>query len=273
MKSNKLFAQLLKLSFSVIILSIISFGQNNFDKKDDKAEFEKAAAVVAKAVKKLGGEKYLNVQNSVGEGRLSLLKGGQIYSFQSFTDVIVYPNKERTDFIEGGAKTVLVNSGENAWFYDESLVKFADQSETQINNFQESLRSHYNYLLRGDWKGNAELSYAGRRPASLGKRNDVLKLTFKDNFAVEYEFSDEGLPMKTLYTKLNSEKLPVVEENRYAQFILENGIFSPFIIDHYINENHTFRVGYQSMEYNKRISDEIFTKPDDPKKLRKKLKL
>ncbi len=231
-----------------------------------------AEAVIKKAVNKLGGEKYLNIKNSVGEGKFSLLKAGRIISFQAFTDIIVYPEKERTDFIERGAKTVQVNTGEKGWFYDEMLEKFDDQNKIQINSFKRSFRSHYNYLLRGSWKGKADLSYVGKRPASLGKRNDVLKLTFEDGFEVEFEFSDEGLPMKSTYTVMNSENLPVTEENRFAQFILENGILAPFVIDHFTNDEHTFRVNYQSMDYNKSISDEIFVKPDDPKKLRKKLK-
>lgn len=235
-------------------------------------EYEKAEAVIAKAIQKLGGEKYQNVQNSVGEGKLSLLNGGRIVSYQSFTDVMIYPNKERTDFSQGGSKSVQVNIGEKGWYYDESLEKFADQNEIQIDNFKQSLRSHYNYLLRGDWEGNATMTYQGRRPASLGKRNDVIRLTFEDGFEVEFEFSDEGLPMKTLYTTYktkDTEKIPVKEENRYAQYVYENGIYTPYVIDHFIDDKQAFRVNYKSMNYNKRISDEIFAKPEDPKKLKK----
>lgn len=265
-------SQFLKLFVLVIFSSVISFAQNNFEQKTDNADVKKAEAVIKKAIEKLGGDTYLNVKNSVGEGKFSLMKDGKIVSFQSFTDIIVYPASERTDFMERGAKSVQVNMGENGWFYDELLEKFADQTERQIENFQRSFRSHYNYLLRGDWKGNAELSYIGKRQASLGKRNDVLKLTFEDDFEIEYEFSDEGLPMKTIYTVMNAEKLPVKEETRFAQYIFENGVLAPFVVDHFTNDVQIFRVNYQSMNYNKNISNEIFIKPDNPKKLQKKLK-
>ncbi len=272
MRIYKPISQSFKFILLLFALSVFVFGQNSFDKNEDDNDIKKAEAVISKAINKLGGEKYLKVQNSVGEGKFSLLKGGQIVSFQSFTDIMVYPGKERTDFIERGSKSVQVNNADSGWFYDESLEKFDDQNEIQINNFKRSYRSHYNYLLRGEWKGNAELIYVGTRQASLGKRNDVLKLIFKDEFEVEYEFSDEGLPMKTVYSRLNAEKAQVKEETRFAQYIFENGIFSPYVLDHYKDDEHIFRVNYQSMDYNKRISDEIFIKPNDPKKLRKKLK-
>ncbi len=257
----------------VVVLSSFVLGQNKFDKVNNEAKLKKAKAVVEKAIEKLGGDNYRNVKNSVGEGRFSLLKGGQIVSFSSFVDVMVFPNKERTDFIEGGSKTVQVNVGDKGWFFDESIDKFADQNKIQLDNFKRSIRSHYNFLLRGDWKENAKLSYVGKRRASLGKRNYVLKLTFEDGFEVEYEFSAEGLPMKTIYTRRNAENLPIQEETRYAQFILENGVYSPFVVDHYTEGKHAFRVNYKSMEYNKRISNEIFEKPATTKKLTKKLKL
>jgi hypothetical protein len=244
-----------------------------YENPADEQDLARAEAVIAKAVEKLGGEKYLNVKNSIGEGKFSVLKDGRIVSFQSFTDIIVYPETERTDFSGGNLKTVMVNTGDTGWIYDELFEKFGDQTKSQLENFRRSFRAHYNYLLRGDWKGNAELAYVERRPASLGKRNDVLKLTFPDGFAVEYEFSDDGLPMKTIYTVMNSENLPVTEENRFAQYILENGVFAPFVVDHFTDGVHTFRVNYQSMDYNRNIPNEIFVKPSDPKKLRKKLKL
>ena len=277
MKIHNNFSQLLRFSLIISLLSIVSFGQDSLekDKKDDK-QIAKAEAVIEKAINKLGGKTYRDVKTSVGEGRFSLLKSGRIVSFSSFIDVMVFPNKERTDFLERGSKNVQVNIGDKGWFFDELTDKFKDQNDIQIENFKRSIRSHYNYLLRGDWKGNAELSYVGKRRASLGKRNHVLKLKFEDEFEIEYEFSTDGLPMKTLYTTykiVENERKPVKEENRYAQFIFENGVFSPFIVDHYIDETHLFRVNYKSMKYNKRIKDEIFVKPAKPKKLIKKLKL
>ncbi|MDQ3633329.1 MAG: hypothetical protein M3405_02310 [Acidobacteriota bacterium] len=260
-----------------LFLSIISsntFAQNNFDETASADKAKKAKAVMDKAVEKLGGESYLNVKTLVGKGRFSLLKDGRIASFQSFSDIIVYSdNKERTDFDEKGSKTVQVNTGETGWIYEEFLEKFGDQNDKQVENFKQSMQTHYDYLLRGKWKDEAELSYVGRRPSTLGKRNDVLKLTFEKGFQVEYEFDDEGLPMKTVYLLMNADNQAINEENRYARFISYQGILMPSIIDHFTDGKHIFRVAYETIEFNRTIPNEIFVKPDNPKKLKKKLKL
>ncbi len=263
------------LGLCIVLFSahIVSFGQNNFGESTDKAKAKKAKAVMAKAIGKLGGERYLNVKTLIGEGRFSLIKDGVNVSFQKFIDVIVFPNTERTDFTESGSKTVQVNTGETGWVYQEHLESFRDQKEKAIESFKKSHRNHYDYLLRRDWSDEATLTYVGRRRASLGKRNDVLKLTFKDGFEVEYEFSDAGMPMKSLYNRFSSEKKPIVEETRYARFISEAGILTPFVVDRFTDGKHSFRVNYESVIYNKSISNEIFVKPANAKKLKKKLKL
>ncbi len=264
---------ILKIVFVLVALPLAAVSQNNFDKSDSAKGLKKALQIKEKAIGKLGGNKYLQIKNSVGKGRFSLLRKGVISSFQSFVDVIVYPNKERTDFKEQGSKTVQVNFGDKGWVFKEHLESFRDQVDREIKNFKRSLRTHYNFLLREKWENEATLSYVGRRRASLGKRNDVVKLTFKNGLEVEYEFSDEGLPMKTIYKRFDSDKKEIVEEERYARFIDVQGVLIPYIIDHYTNDEHAFRVSYESFEYNKRIPDSIFLKPDNPKKLKKKLKL
>ncbi|MCB1023639.1 MAG: hypothetical protein KDB79_04565 [Acidobacteria bacterium] len=271
MKRNALIFTLLVILYGSLASG--SFAQNNFDGSDAESKLAKANAIISKTVKLLGGEKYLNVKTTIGEGKFSQLKDGVNVSFQSFTDVIVNPDKERTDFIESGSKIVQVNTGETGWIYEEYLESFRDQDEKAIANFKTVQRSGYDFLLRGNWKDDAQLSYEGRRQASLGKRNDVLKLTFSDGFEVEYEFSDKGLPMKTLYKRFDAEKKEIVEENRYARYISYQGILTPTVIDHYTDGVQTYRVNFENVRYDQRIDEEIFVKPADPKVLRKKLKL
>lgn len=234
---------------------------------------EKAEEVIARAVSALGGQAYLNASNSVGEGSLSVLDRGRIGSYMTFIDVIIYPDRERTDFEERGSKTVQVNTGDTGWIYEEHLERFGDQTEKQIEDFKRSIRTHYDQLLRGEWKGHADLSYAGRRPSTLGKRNDVVRLEFEDGLWVEYEFDDDGNPMKTLFSTMNSDNQEISEEFRYGRFIRSGGIMYPSVVDRYTNGVHIFRATYESMEFNRSIPAEIFVKPDNVKKLRKKLKI
>src|SRR4051794_11473502 len=79
---------------------------------------EHAAAIVAKAVEILGGDKYLQVRSQVGRGKYSVIRDGALASFQSFIDVIVFPDKERTEFKSGASKTIQTNSGKTGWIFD-----------------------------------------------------------------------------------------------------------------------------------------------------------
>lgn len=254
----------------ITALSAAAFGQVQAKPDPRTAEAEK---VIAKAVSALGGAAYLNASNSVGQGKLSILQKGRIGSYMSFVDVIVFPDRERTDFDERGSKTVQVNTGDTGWIYEEHLERFGPQTEKQIEGFKRAIRTGVDHLLRGHWKGKAELSYVGRRPSTLGKRNDVVRLEFEDGLWVEYEFDDEGVPMKTLFSSMSDDGLEITDELRFGRYLKTGGISFPSVVDRYTNGVHVYRATYESMEYNKRLPEDLFTKPDDPKKLRKKLKL
>jgi len=225
----------------------------------------KAEAIVAKAVQSLGGDRYLQVKSQIGRGKYSLFRDNAVISFQSFIDVIVFPDKERTEFKGGGSRTIQTNTGSTGWVYDgdQKLVKV--QTDLQVSNFKNGLRSTFDYLLRGAWKNEAELTYVGKRAATLGKRNDVVKLTFNEGFVVEYEFADDGMPQKAIYSRGAADGETLKEEDRYAQFVDVDGIKTPFIIDRFRNGQATSRINYESVEFNKNVPSGVFLKPLSPK--------
>lgn len=252
--------------FTIFSISIFSFAQNN--KSDEKAE-----AILKRAVQNLGGEKYLQVKSIVGRGKFSLLRDNTVISFQNFVDVIVYPDKERTEFKSSVTRIVQTNTGSGGWIFDGDAQTINEQSKEQIEGYKRGIRTSLDNLLRGSWRGKATLSYVGRRPASLGKRSDVVKLTFEDGFAVEFEFADDGLPMKALFKRLNPDNEEIKEEDRYAQFVDVQGIKVPFIIDHFSDKQQSSRINYEAIEFNKNIPASIFAKPKSAKDLKKDLKL
>jgi hypothetical protein len=256
------------IALFVFVLASVLFAQPRIAEKDERAD-----AVVQKAVQLLGGDKYMNVRSQIGRGNFSLLKTGVNVSVQTFVDVIVFPDKERTEFKASGVKTVQTNTGSTGWVFDGDQELIKVQSEKQVANFQRGLRTSLDNLLRGYWKGDAELTYIGRRQGTLGKRNDAIKLTYKDGFVIEFEFTaDEGTPVKAIYRTTNGEET-VTEEDRYAQFVDTQGITAPYVIDRFTNGEHISRINFLTIEYNKSIPDSIFTKPTDIKQLKKDLKI
>lgn len=263
---NSIFFQSIKLCLLFFVFSAIAFSQTQ--KTDEKAE-----AIIKKAVEKLGGEKYLNVKSQIGRGKFSVLREGGVISFQSFTDVIVFPEKERTEFKGSGSKTVQTNVGETGWIFDGEAELIKEQTPVQVANFKRGIRVSLDNLLRGIWRKDGVLTYIGKRQATLGKRNDAVKLVYPDGLTVEFEFSDEGLPVKAIYKMTNPDGEETTEEDHYAQFIEVQGIKTPFIIDRFSNGKPSSRINYETIEYGKKISDSIFAKPNSPKEAKKDVKL
>jgi outer membrane lipoprotein-sorting protein len=186
--------------------------------------------------------------------------------------VIVYPDRERTEFKGSGSRTTQVNTGETGWVYDGDQDVIRVQTPKQIENFKLGLRTSLDSLLRGYWKGKATLSYVGRRQATLGKRNDVVKLTYEDGFAVEFEFADDGTPAKAIYVNKTGDG-DVKNEDRYAQFVEIGGVKTPFIIDRLQDGEPVSRINYESMEFNKKVPDSVFAKPGSTKDAKKSVSL
>ena len=258
--------------FLIAVLTIATFLIVPFSQAEAQPD-NRAETIVSKAVQLMGGDRYLQVRSQVGRGRYSVVRENAVVSFQSFIDVIVFPDKERTEFKSNGSKTIQTNSGKTGWIYDGDNELIKVQKEDQIANFTRGLRVSVDNLLRGYWKGEAVLSYVGKRPATLGKRNDVVKLKYDDGFAIEFEFADNGLPAKASYKRQSADNTEVTEEDRYAQFIDVGGVMTPFIIDRYTNGAQNSRINYETVEYNKAIPDSIFAKPSNVKELKKDLKI
>jgi len=236
-------------------------------------EAGKAESIVAKAVKLLGGDRYLQIKTQIGRGKFSVIREGTVVSFQTFLDIIAFPDKERTEFKGQGSRTIQVNTGETGWIYDGDQELIKVQTKDQAANFKQGIRTSLDNLLRGYWTNDAELAYIGRRPSTLGKRNDVVKLTYKDGFAVEFEFAvDDGLPQKAIYRRTDADGEEIKEEDRYAQFIEVGGIRSPFIVDRFTNGKPSSRINYESLEFNKTFPESIFAKPATPKDAKKEIK-
>jgi hypothetical protein len=241
---------------------------------ENPPQTEKAEAVVARAIEALGGERYLQVTSQISRGKFTQMRDGSVISFQSFVDVIVFPDKERTEFRGGGNRVIQVNTGDTGWLFDSELESIKTQTPVQVEAFKRGIRTSIDNLLRGKWKGSATLAYIGRRPATLGKRNEAIALRYEDGFSVEFEFAvDDGLPQKALFKRENADAETITEEDRYAQFIENYGIKTPFVVDRFVNGKQTSRINFESIEFNKRIPDTIFTKPANIKDAKREMKL
>ena len=236
---------------------------------------EKSQQIIDRAIETLGGQKYLSVQTVIGKGFYTSYRDGMSQIPARFLDYIAYPERERTEFVGAGIKTIQTNVGETGWMFDGALKKIKDQTPAQIGDFKHAIRTLPEYLLRGYWKKEGgKITYVGRREAGVGKRNETIRLTFPDTFWIEYEFgARDGFPAKIIYKRQRKDPdsgdvVEVTEEDQLLKYITIDGVTQPWVIDHFINGKQTSRVNYESMQYNQRFADNLFTKPDNVKSIK-----
>lgn len=235
----------------------------------------KTEAVINHAVEALGGSNYLNVKTTVGRGFFTAFQDGMSQLPARFVDYIAYPDRERTEFFSLGIRVIQTNNGQTGWLFDGATKTLGDMKAPQIASFKESMRTSVENLLHGWWKKDGGvLSYAGRREAGIGKRNETIRLTYPDGYWVEYEFgAKDGLPAKVIFKRTRKkadtdETVELNEEDRMGKLITVQGITAAWVVDHYINGVQTSRISYESLEYNQPLPDSLFAKPANIKALK-----
>jgi outer membrane lipoprotein-sorting protein len=255
--------------FATILLSVTTAAAQTqpAPKPDEKAE-----QIVQKAIQTVGGDTYLKVQTVTARGFFTEYPGGAPGVPVKFIDYISYPDRERTEFTGGGNRIIQTNDKMQGWLFDAAAKTLKDQTPKQVEDFRTGMRTSMENLLHGWWRNDAAtLSYVGRREATLGRRNETIKLTYPDGFWIEYEFAAiEGTPAKVIYKQKiqnpDTEQMEeFTEEDRLFKLVAFGGVSAPFVIDHFRNGVQTSRINYESIEFNKPLGDSLFAKPPNIK--------
>ncbi|MDT5123668.1 MAG: hypothetical protein QOC96_3150 [Acidobacteriota bacterium] len=267
----KRFAVVITFLFCLIAIPTPAQNDKSAMQRTPPATDDKAEQVIQRAIEAMGGSAYLNVRSIVGHGQFTQFKDGESGLPSAFVDYIVFPDRERTDFRASSGRIIQTNTGDTGWVYDGAAKSIKEMTKAQVEDFKIALRASVENLLRGSWRReNAKLAYVGRREAGIGQRNEVVRLTYPDGYAVEFEFAaKDSLPMKVLYKRKNAEGSEVAEEDRLAQHLKIQGVTTPFVIDHFSAGAQTSRINYQSMELNTAIPDSLFARPASAKEIKK----
>jgi len=227
----------------------------------------KAEAVLRRAVEALGGQSYLAVRSVVSRGNYTPYEEGAAGLPIKFVHYLVFPDRERTEFSGSAVRSVQTFVGDGGWVLDLKAKKLTDVTPEAAREFRLGMRTSLDSVLRGWWRGEgASLSHAGRREAGLGRRNEVVRVTYPDGFAVEYEFgAHDAMPVKARYRKESSEGEPVEEEDRYAQFLSVGAVRAPFVLDNYRAGVQTSRVNFEQVTFNPPVPDSLFARPAEGK--------
>ena len=261
-------ALLIKLVSATLFVVIAAFCCSAQTEKPSPTPDDKADKIVQKAVSALGGDRYLSVRTVIGRGFFYDYKDGVSGVPLRFIDYIAYPDKERTEFSGGGQRLIQTNDRDKGWVFDGAALTLKDQTAGQVEDFRFAMRTGIENLLRGGWKTQgAQLRYVGRREAGLARRNETVRLAYPDGFLIEYEFAAaDGLPAKILYKRKqkrpdSDEVEEMAEEDRLFKPVTLDGVVAFYVIDHFRNGTQTSRINYESVEFNKPLTDSLWAKP------------
>jgi len=260
---------------TLLLLSLAAHApaQQAAAKPEAKAD-PKAEEVVRKAVEALGGAAYLGVRTIVSRGYFTQFHEGTQLPPQSFVDYLAFPDRERTEFKGREGRFVQTYTGETGWIYEGDKRKISDVTPAQAEAFRTTMRTTYDNVLRGWWRAEgATLSYAGRREAGVGMRNETVRLSYPDGFWVEFEFgARDFLPAKALFRNRDVDGETVEEEDRFAQFLTIGAVRFPHVIDKYRAGTRLTRANFDKVEINAPVPESLFAKPSDLKAFAKTLK-
>lgn len=277
--------------FACLLLSLSSIGATHAQEAqttspaasaigDDAANTARAEEVLRRAVAASGGARYTGIRSVAGRGLFTPYIEGISGDPLRFDDYVVFPDKNRTEFRPPKDYVIQTRTPDTGWDYSAAARKITDAKPAQLADYRLALRTSLDSLLRGTWRAQgdtqARLSYVGRREAGVGQRNEVVRLTYADGFAVEFEFAArDASPAKIRYKQTRArenangieEPYDAIEEDRFAQVVDTNGVRLPFIIDHFRDGRQTSRVNYEAVSFDEPLPEDFFDRPADIKKL------
>ena len=282
-KGPALTVQIIKLSTSMIfnlskvcmlVLLLVAMGIAAEAQKadpNDPQNGERGAELIKQAIEARGGARYLSYKTVTATGQFTQFDKGLSQIPLPFIDMIIYPDKERVEFGKGKKKNrrIQVNLGKSGWTYDGDNETLKDQTDKQIQSYQEGLEYDIDRILRGGWKApGVAVRFVGREETRPGERADVVAIQLKPERTL-YLWLDRNthLPMTLIYERAGDDGL-VKHEVRFFQYVPYDGVAFPNIIDFYRNGIQESRVNYQTIKLDAPIGEDLFTKPANAKAIK-----
>jgi hypothetical protein len=66
----------------------------------------------------------------------------------------------------------------------------------------------------------------------------------------------------------SGDQVETTEQDVLLKFITEAGVTAPWVVDHFVNGKQTSRINYEQIQYNQRLADSLWAKPDNVKSIK-----
>lgn len=231
---------------------------------DDRSE--KATGLLEAAVAALGGPRYLAVTGISSKGVYTPFSKGHATFPVEFEDVLVLPDKNRTDFGKKKNRIVQVNTGETGWKFDGPRGLLERVSPEDVRSFKIFVRGTIDNLLRSGWRDpGVKLRYSGREELQPRQWVEVVVIDFPDGFSAQVLIDPAtSLPVASRHEAPEANE---VSEARYHHYVDYDGLKVPRVVDLYKNGVQTGRVVYDVVRFNPSVPPSFFDMPADVKSL------
>lgn len=255
----------------ICVASTTVYAQAQKADPKDPQNAERGAQLIRAAIEARGGARYLAFKTLSAAGQYTSFDKGVSTIPIPFSDNIVYPDTERTEFGKGKKKDrrIQVNTGATGWVYDGEAQTLKEQNEKQAREFLENLESDIDHLLRGGWQAQGvEVSFYGREETRPGERADVVMIRLRSGRVVYLALDGHShLPMSVTYEE-TTDKGVSKNEVRFFQYVVYDGVKFPNIVDFYRDGVQGSRVNYESVKLDAPIPENLFTKPASVKEIK-----
>jgi outer membrane lipoprotein-sorting protein len=225
-----------------------------------EASAAKAKEVIQDLINGLGGNAYLEVQESECAGRrASFGHNGELTGYSNFKVYWRYPDKNRTDFSKKGVIINLYN-GDKGWTLDRGGV--TELSPVAVADFQEQTKRDINNLLRVRLKEPGMLiRYGGIDIVDL-KTVEWVDITDSEqrNFRLAVDKSSHLLARSMVTIDDPDTHEHDVETYIYTNYQLMDSVWTPLQITLDRNGRRINQVFYQSCKFNPQLPGDMFTR-------------
>jgi hypothetical protein len=228
---------------------------------------QQAEELIRKTIEAMGGEKFLNWQDYIANGRFYAIKGSQ-KSWTKFWEEYKWRGKYRINYgEEEGAIAEVYNLELNkGWDYEFGKVK--DKKDEDVRRFEISERRDPRYLFRDGWKKDGmKVFYLG--PDNFDTIEPMVALEFLDaeNLSVTVVYHEgNNLPFKIFYKERNESGIMQEKVQLFFRWFNIQGIYTPMRVEFYTNDQRSGLLEYSEIQYNVGVPESVFQKPQPQKK-------
>jgi len=281
----------MKFLLSGILLAVIAFGQagtvpapspssapassSQSIPPVDQENARKAKALLDQAIQALGGQLYLRIQDLSQQGRTYAFHLGEPDGvgvvFWRFSR---YPDKDRIELTKKRDWTFIYNGDHG---YEITYKGTSAVDPKTLTDYLRRREFALDRVLR-EWlnQPGIALFYEGSTVAAQKDTQRITIMTAQNSAVTLYIDSKTFLPVKKTFSWRDpTDKQRNIEDEVYDNYRLVQGIMTPFDITRFYNGDMSNQRFLTSVEYNKGLSDSLFTAsvsydPNRPPALKKK---